>query len=63
MKTKEQIIKEIDEKVVTLEYHENEYDNAKLGSDRVIHSRKANQLSNEIQGLQKQLEVVDAKIS
>jgi hypothetical protein len=61
MKTKEQIMKEIDEKVVSLEYHENEYDNAKLGSDRVIHARKANQLSTEIQGLQKQLEVVDAK--
>lgn len=61
MKTKEQLMSEIDEKVTLLEYHENEYDNAKIGSDRVIHARKSNQLSAEIQVLQKQLEVADAK--
>lgn len=55
MKTKEQIIKELDQKVTLLQYHENEYDNAKLGSDRVINARKADQLSTEIEGLQKQL--------
>jgi hypothetical protein len=56
MKTKEQIIKELDEKIISLEYHENEYDRALTGPDRVIHARKADQLSNEIKSLQSKLE-------